>query len=70
MPRMASVRSTITVYCVLACALLIYQPRIVFELDGTPVPLGLGPGKTLFHMQTIMIIFAMLSVGIASKWAK
>ena len=54
--------TTITFYCGLVCALLIYQPRIVFELDGTPVPLGLGPGKTLFHMQTVMIIFALISV--------
>lgn len=57
----------ITIYTALTCLLLMYQPRLVFELDGRPVPIGLGPGKTLFHMQTVMVIFALFSVVLASK---
>lgn len=57
----------ITIYTVLTCILLLYQPRLVFDMDGRPVPIGLGSGKTLFHMQTVMILFAIFSVALASK---
>jgi hypothetical protein len=63
---MSELRGTLCIYTFLVCLFVIYQPKAVIGEDGIPVPLGLGPGKTLFHIQTVMIFFALLSAIIRS----
>lgn len=63
---MSDLSKTLCIYAVLVSLFILYQPRAVINDDGMPVPLGLGPGKTLFHVQTIMIFLALISIVLQS----
>lgn len=38
------------------------QPLWVFQEDGTPLPFGVGPGRTLFSLGTLTVACAAVSL--------
>lgn len=38
------------------------RPTLLFRPDGTPVPFGVGQGKTLFTLATVTVAVAALSL--------
>jgi len=58
----STLSKTIIIYALFVAMFVAYQPKAVFQDDGSPTPLGLGAGKTLFHVQTMMIFFSLLAV--------
>jgi len=63
---MKKCETAILLYSLFASLLIFFQPRAIFR-KGKPVPIGLGRGKTLFHMQTVMIFLALFSLILATK---
>jgi hypothetical protein len=38
------------------------RPRALFDLGGRPIPMGSGPGRTVFPLGVITVIAAALSL--------